>query len=160
MEGAEKSSNMPKIWQNMKKSSVQLALNPFLHGTSKTPKFDFGYIRDQSLILIASSRRNSPFAKKLWKTRGFCYIDFLMIWSRSAIRGSIYRSQKPKQKLREKLSKRGDFFRLAFRGAIHSTQNKVVKSAQIFSDWSFAAQFTGCKKQAKCLHFFPNSMEN
>ena len=30
------SSNMPKIWQKMKKSLVQLALNPFLHGTSKT----------------------------------------------------------------------------------------------------------------------------
>ena len=29
-------SNMPKIWQNMKKSLVQFALNPFLHDTSNT----------------------------------------------------------------------------------------------------------------------------
>jgi len=27
----EKSSNMPNIWQQMKKSHVQLALNPFFH---------------------------------------------------------------------------------------------------------------------------------
>jgi len=26
---------MPKIWQKMKKNLGQLALNPFLHGTSK-----------------------------------------------------------------------------------------------------------------------------
>ena len=32
----EKSSNMPKIRQKVKKSLVQLALNPFLYGTSKT----------------------------------------------------------------------------------------------------------------------------
>ena len=32
----EKSSNMAKIWQNMKKALVQFAFNPFLHGTEGT----------------------------------------------------------------------------------------------------------------------------
>ena len=39
-----KSSNIciPKIWQKMKKSLVQLAINPFLHCTSKTRNPDCG----------------------------------------------------------------------------------------------------------------------
>ena len=43
LQNFEKSSNMPKIWQKMKKSLVQLALNPFLHGTSITLNPGFGY---------------------------------------------------------------------------------------------------------------------
>ena len=39
----KKSSSMPKIWQKMKKSLVELAFkNPFLRGTSKTRNPDFG----------------------------------------------------------------------------------------------------------------------
>ena len=49
----QKSSNMAKIWQKMKKSLVQLP--PFLHGTSKTqnPGFDFR-VPDLSLIVCKS----------------------------------------------------------------------------------------------------------
>ena len=40
----KKSSNMPKIWQKMKKGHVQLALKPpFLRGTSKAQNPGFGY---------------------------------------------------------------------------------------------------------------------
>ena len=39
-----------KIWQKMKKSLVQLALNPFLHGTSET-WVSFGYPIDPALTL-------------------------------------------------------------------------------------------------------------
>ena len=47
----EKSSNLPKIWQKMKKSLVQLALNIFVHGTSKNPKPRF-QVPNQSLQSI------------------------------------------------------------------------------------------------------------
>ena len=40
-----KSSNMPKIWQKMRKSLVQLAFNPVLHGTTvKTLNPGFSYL--------------------------------------------------------------------------------------------------------------------
>ena len=102
----------------MKKSSVQLALNPFLHGTSKTPKFDFGYIQDQSLIPIASSRRNSPFAKKEGKQncengsaarRWFCALC-PRVFFRLAFRGSVHRSQKKKNNVLRTDSLRGFCF--------------------------------------------------
>ena len=49
----EKSSNIAKIWQKMKKSLVQLALNAFLDGTSKTQTTQVSGTRSYpSLILI------------------------------------------------------------------------------------------------------------
>ena len=47
-----KSSNMAKIWGKMMKSLVRLALNPFLHGTSKTRNPGFGYVPDPSLVYM------------------------------------------------------------------------------------------------------------
>ena len=59
----EKSSNMPKIWQqNKEKPCVQLALIPFLHGIPKNP----GYrAPDQSLILQTFFSRNIPRVKDM-----------------------------------------------------------------------------------------------
>ena len=43
LQNFEKSSNMAKIWQQMKKSLVQPALNKFFQGTSKPQNLGFGY---------------------------------------------------------------------------------------------------------------------
>jgi hypothetical protein len=42
----ENSSNMPKISQKMKKSHVQLSLNPFVHGTT-VPETGFDSAMDK-----------------------------------------------------------------------------------------------------------------
>ena len=82
----EKSSNMAKIWQQMMKSLLQLALNPFLHGTTAYgyPQPEFWVPICSQLCVFFSSSINCTTQKNLFAIFKVCFYAFgLFIYSTS-----------------------------------------------------------------------------
>ena len=80
----EKSSNMAKIWQQMMKSLLQLALNPFLHGTTAYgyPQPEFWVPICSQLCVFFSSSINCTTQKNLFAIFKVCFYAFgLFIYS-------------------------------------------------------------------------------